>query len=128
MQNIALRTYLTSFLLAIGGYVIILSASIYALDRSATSDWWRIPVALAPIVPLIFVMFAVVSYFGKIDELQRRIQVEALSFSAAGTALLTFSYGFLENVGFPHLSWFFVWPIIATLWMIGLAVASRRYH
>ena len=64
---------------------------------------------------------------GRLDELQRRIQFEAIAFAFAGTALLTFSYGFVENVGFPHLSWFFVWPIMAILWIIGLGIATRRY-
>lgn len=128
MQKVALRNYLTSFLLAIGGYVVVLIASIVSIQASPASAWWRIPVALAPVIPLVFVMLAVVRYFGQIDELQRRIQVEALSFSAGGTALLTFSYGFLENVGFPHLSWFLVWPIIGMLWLIGLTFASRKYQ
>jgi hypothetical protein len=44
-----------------------------------------------------------------------------------GTALLTFSYGFLENVGFPHFSWIWVLPLMVALWGLGGALASLRY-
>jgi hypothetical protein len=64
----------------------------------------------------------------RMDELQRRLQLEALGFSFAGTAILTCSYGFLEGLGYPRLSMFTVWPILAVLWVIGLAFAHRRYQ
>jgi hypothetical protein len=62
------------------------------------------------------------------DELQRRIQLEALALASDGTALLTFSYGFLENVGFPHLSLFWVLPLMCALWGLGAGVAGRKYR
>ena len=62
------------------------------------------------------------------DEMHLRIQFEALGFAFAASALLTFSYGFLENVGFPHLSWLMVWPAMGVMGIIGLAVARRRYQ
>ena len=64
----------------------------------------------------------------RMDELQRRIQLEALGFAFAGTALLTFSYGFLEGLGYPRLSMFTVWPVMAALWIVGLLMARRRYQ
>jgi len=51
-----------------------------------------------------------------------------VGFSFAGTAILTFSYGFLEGLGYPKLSMFTVWPTLAVLWIVGLAAASRRYQ
>ena len=53
-------------------------------------------------------------------------RLENLSF--AGTAVLTFSYGFLEGLGYPRLSMFSVWPIMAVLWIVGLLLARRRYE
>jgi hypothetical protein len=64
----------------------------------------------------------------RMDELQMRIQFEALGFAFAGTAILTFSYGFLEGLGYPKLSMFMVWPILAVLWVVGLVLARRRYQ
>ena len=42
--------------------------------------------------------------------------------------MLTFSYGFLEGLGYPKLSMFTVWPILAVLWVVGLVLARRRYQ
>ena len=50
-----------------------------------------------------------------------------LGLSIAATALLSFGYGFLEGLGYPRLSMFGVWPLMAVLWLIGLALAGRRY-
>ncbi|MGH2365578.1 MAG: hypothetical protein ACRDGF_05055 [Chloroflexota bacterium] len=62
------------------------------------------------------------------DEFQRKLFAESITFAFGGTALLTFSYGFLQNVGFPRVSWFAVWPLRAVLWGIGSLVAYRRYR
>ncbi|HEX9988481.1 MAG TPA: hypothetical protein VGE45_08395 [Chloroflexia bacterium] len=100
--------------------------SILILKASA-DEWWRVPVVLAPVVPAIFGLLAFVRFLGRIDELERRIQFEAIGFGFGGTAVLTFSYGFLENVGFPHLNWVYVFPLMIFLWGIGLAIARRKY-
>ncbi len=121
------RAYLKEFGLAMGAYIVLLPASTVIVGRIPHSVW-RFPVALVPMVPAVFVLWAVVRNLGRMDELQRRIQIEALACAFGGTALITFSYGFLENVGFPHISWFFVWPIMAVLWLISEAIAMRRYR
>jgi hypothetical protein len=124
----AARRYLVEFMTAMCGYAVVLAISVSLLRGSAADGAiWRTPVALAPMVPAVGVLIAVVRQLGRIDELQRRIQFEALAFAFGGTALVTFSYGFLENAGYPHLSWFVVWPVMATLWLVGLVVARRRY-
>ncbi|MBE3558991.1 MAG: hypothetical protein IMW89_07160 [Ktedonobacteraceae bacterium] len=114
--------------MAMGAYVIVLIVSITLINVSPASAWWRIPLALAPVVPAIFAMMAYIRFLQRMDELQRRIQLEALAFGFGGAGVLTFSYGFLENVGFPHLSWLFVFPLMIALWGIGVAIASWRYR
>ncbi|MDQ2902177.1 MAG: hypothetical protein M3Y81_01310 [Chloroflexota bacterium] len=128
MQKVAWKRYLKEFSLAMAAYVIVLLISITLINISPHSAWWRIPLALAPIIPVIFLMIAYMHFISRIDELQRRIQFEALAFGFGCTAILTFSYGFLEVVGFPHISWLFVWPLMAALWGIGGAIFSRRYR
>jgi|SRR5437867_888561 hypothetical protein len=127
MSKSAGRIYVREFLLAMAAYVLVLVVSITLLNASPNSAWWRIPLAVTPVVPAIFGVLAFVRFLSRIDELQRRIQLEALAFGFAGAGILTFSYGFLEGVGFPHLSWTFVWPLMIALWGLGSAIASRRY-
>jgi len=62
------------------------------------------------------------------DELQRRIHLEALGFAFGATAILTFAYGFLENAGLPRLSYIWILPAMVVLWGVGAAVASWRYR
>lgn len=79
-------------------------------------------------IPAATMAWGILRELRRMDELQLRIQLEALGFSFAGTAILTFSYGFLEGLGYPRLSMFTVWPILATPWIVGLVLARRRYR
>jgi hypothetical protein len=89
---------------------------------------FRIAIALAPVVPVVFVLIAIMRLLVNSDELQQRIQLFAISFAAVTTALLTFSYGFLEGIGFPHLSPIWVFPLMTGLWGLSLSYFSRRYQ
>jgi hypothetical protein len=65
----------------------------------------------------------------QLDEMQQRIQLEALSIAFVGTAILCSTYGFLENAGLPHVEWGgFIWPVMVLLWAIGTVIACRRYR
>jgi hypothetical protein len=85
-------------------------------------------VAVLPIVPIVFVLWAVQRSIARMDELQRSVQLEGVAFACVGTGILTFAYGFLEGVGLPHLSWTLVLPLMFGLWGIGVALAGRRYR
>lgn len=121
------RRYLIEFGGAMLAYAVVLVVTITLLNNTDPGSGWRVPLALAPMAPVVFALLAFVRYFGRMDELQRRVQLEALAFAFGGTALITFGYGFLQVVGFPQVSWFFVWPIMAALWIVGKVLADRRY-
>ena len=64
-----------------------------------------------------------------LDEMQQRIQLEALAFAFAGTGVLTTTYAFLANAGLPAIDWgTYVWPLMVLLWVIGVLMAHRRYR
>ena len=123
------RTYLAQFIGTMTAYVIVLLVSVFILRSYPDPDApWRVPVALLPVVPALFLILAFVGYMRGMDELQRQIQLEALALSFGGTAVLTFGYGFLQGVGFPQLNWTFVFPLMVGLWGIGVAMAGRKYQ
>jgi MFS family permease len=65
----------------------------------------------------------------RLDEMQQRVQLEALAMAFAGTGVLATAYGFLVNAGLPNIDWGAVtWPAMVGLWAIGLAIANRRYR
>ena len=88
---------------------------------------WRYAVAVTPMIPWVFIVGAYVRYYRRMDELHQRMALEAFAFAFAGTALLTFTYGFLDVAGAPRINWWFVWPVMAALWIIGGFVARKRW-
>lgn len=87
----------------------------------------RIAVALLPMIGALAVAWSIMRALWQMDEMQRRIQFEAMALSFLGTALVTFAWGFVEDLGLPRLSAFAVWPIMAVLWVAGLFIVQRRY-
>lgn len=120
-------SYLRELGAAIAAYTVLLVISLLLLNRLAPTSIWRAPIALLPMVGGVAMVVAVVRQLHRMDELERLQLLESLAIAFAGTAVVTLSYGFLENVGFPHVSWFFVWPVMAALWIVGSAVGSLRY-
>ena len=122
------KQYLKELTTALVVYGAMLIGSIELLTHVDVARPWRDLVALSPMLPAAAMAWVILRELRRMDELQRRIQLEALGFSFAGTAILTFSYGFLEGLGYPKLSMFTVWPILAALWIVGLVLARRRYQ
>jgi hypothetical protein len=122
------RPHLIRFIGGLLAYVAVLFATIFVFERGLVAPALRVPVALLPMVPLILVAVAVMGAIRQSDELQARIQFEALAFAFALTAFTTFSYGFLQvYAGFPEVNMFIVWPVMASFWIVGGIIARRRY-
>jgi len=65
----------------------------------------------------------------ELDEMQQRVQLEALAIAFAGTGVLATGYGFLVSAGMPNIEWgALVWPAMVLLWVLGLIIANRRYR
>jgi Kef-type K+ transport system membrane component KefB len=89
----------------------------------------RIGLALVQGAASAWVIVSIVRGIRGLDELQQKIQLEALAFAFAGTGLLASAYGFLVNAGLPDIDWgTLVWPAMTALWAIGVLLASRRYR
>lgn len=121
------KRFVIHFSLAITAYVIAVAVS--SLTQVMLSEGIaRTLCALLPIAPMIVVAITVIRQIRQLDELARAIHLEALALAFVGTAMITFSYGFLETAGFPRLSMFFVWPLLAALWGFGAWLGWRRYR
>jgi hypothetical protein len=112
---------------AILAYLMFLVGSVTVVGANPDSDLRYLAAAL-PVVPAAVVVWLTVRQLGRLDEVQKRTQMQALGFSMAATALVTFGYGFLEGAGMPHLSVIFVLPLIAALWGLGLLALALRYR
>lgn len=120
---------MTRLLLALGSYAALLLVSIWWLGTEALSDSpWRIVVALLPVPAAAWALWDFVERVRSLDELLRRIHLEALAIGFGGTLLVVFSWGFLEGVGIEPLSGFVVFGILMVLYGLGLLWAQRRYR
>jgi hypothetical protein len=126
-MNQAAKKYARDFTVTMIAYAIFIIFSRLLLNNIGDSPW-RFLIALLPVIPVIFLILAFMRYLAGFDELQQRIQLQAIGFAAGTTSLLTFAYGFLELVGFPQFSTFFIFPMMVMLWGLGLAYFSRRYQ
>ncbi len=124
---VAYRRYAIQLALAIIGYAIVLIISL-KLIPSVTRGWLQVLVAIAPVVPVIFVLVSIVRLLSRIDEMQRRIHLEAVALAAGITALLALTCGFLENAGLTRLSGFWTFASIGILWAIFALILRRSYR
>lgn len=108
-------------------YVALVYASVHALQRKPAAPW-KYVIAVLPMLPVLLMPLFFVQLLRSLDELQRKIQLEALGFAFAASALLTLTYGFLENAGLPDVNWVWVWPIMGGFWILGLFGARWRYR
>src|SRR5215471_15537895 len=123
----AVRWYLLAMGLPLAAYVVVLVGVIKILQNFELGPF-KYLLVLTPMLPLVFVITAVLRALRMADELQRRIHLEALAIAFAASAFVTFAYGFLEGAGLPHIGWIYVWPVMGTFWIIGGQIARLRYR
>ena len=126
-QRQVVKRYYKEFALSMSSYVIVLIASTWALNNIELAKAIQVVVVLVPVVPILFVIAAILRALRDSDELIRRIQLQAVVFSAITTGLVTFTYGFLENIGFPHFPTSWILPIMFMLWGRSLGYFHQRY-
>ena len=115
------------FGLAILAYLMFLVGAVVVVQANHDESY-VIEIAALPLVPAAIVIWLTVRSLSRLDEVQKRLQMQALGFSMAATALVTFGYGFLEGAGLPHLNWTLVLPLMTMLWGLGLGVLALRYR
>lgn len=113
---------------AVALYATLLIGAAMVERAIEPTDALKLAINLTPMMGAIAVAWAILRGLRRMDEMQRRIQFDAIAISCLGTALITFGWGFAEGAGLPHLRAFAVWPIMATLWLIGTLISARRYR
>jgi hypothetical protein len=101
------------------------------LESNQLPEGWRIVVALLPMIPFAFFLAFIVAGIGSMDELQRRIQLEALAIAFPLAILLFMLLGLLElAISLSPEDWSYrhTWSYLPLFYFIGLAIASRRYQ
>ena len=85
--------------------------------------------ALFPIAVWAFLVVTLGRAIASLDELQRRIQTEAIAIGFAGTVIVCGGYGLLEIAGVvPALNWGLVIFVMTFMWFVGKMWTLWRYR
>lgn len=122
--------------LSVGWAVVALWAVVFfgarlALDKDLQLPAWaKVTAALAPILPTALLLWVVVGAIRGLDELHRRVHLEALAIAFPLAILLLVTLGFLQlAIDLPAEDWSYrhVWPLLPVFYLVGLCVAWRHY-
>ncbi|MGE8226854.1 MAG: hypothetical protein ACN6RK_13815 [Stenotrophomonas sp.] len=125
------KRYTREVMLAMGGYVVLLVLSILLLKR-VEDGLLRALIALLPVPPMMLVLRAMIRYIRDADELQQRIELEAVSFATAFISLVYLTGGFLQSakvIDVPsNVAMIWVFPLVCLSYGLAKGVVARRYH
>jgi hypothetical protein len=104
-----------------------------ALDKGLRLEptWLRVAAALLPVVPTAVFLWFVVAAVRGLDELHRRVHLEALVIAYPLAILLLVTLGFLQlaiDLNPEDWSYRHVWVYLPFFYFLGLAIAWSRYR
>ena len=125
------RRYMREILPAMIGYVVAVFLSVWLLKR-VDAPALRALIALLPVPGIALAMRAIVRRIRDADELQRRIEVEAVSLAAAFVSLGYLAAGFLQRakvIDVPSsAAMIWVFPLVCLTFGVAKVVLGRRYR
>lgn len=126
------RRYMRRMWLAMGCYVLLLTGSLLLLKQIPDPQWLRGLVAVSPVVGMLLFARAMLHYLREVDELQRRIETDAIATAAAVVPLLYFAAGFLQLakvIDVPSgVAMIWVFPLTCGTYGVAKFLAARRYR
>ena len=111
------RKYQLELFGSIAIYMALLTPSL-TYGPGLDAGVFKTAVLVCPMIGFFLMIWAVARQVGRMDEYQRGAMLETFAIAAAVTAGVTFSYGFLENAGYPRLSMFVVWGLMGSAWIV----------
>ncbi|WP_077554359.1 hypothetical protein [Rhodanobacter sp. B04] len=124
------QRYQREFWPAMAAYIAIMFLLWPLLPRVHDHALLEIALALLPVLPVLFVVRAMVRLVLGSDELEQRIHLIGLAVAATVVSMLSLAGGFLAAAGVIKLDGailIWVWPTLVVVYAIGRGWASRRY-
>ena len=124
LRNVAIWLFVYAIVLTASGSILLL--------LPVTNILLGFLIGLSPVIPVTFILISIMQILQHSDELQQKIQLLSIGFSAITTGLGTFAYGLLEQyIGYPQyppIPSTFILPIMVFLWAIGMLYFKWRYR
>ena len=125
------KRYSREMMVAMGGYAVLLFTSIWLLKHVDTTGL-RAVIALLPVPPIALMLRAMIRYIRDADELQQRIELQAVSFATAFVSLLYLSGGLLQTARVLDVpagaAMIWVFPLVCLGYGLAKIVVARRYR
>jgi hypothetical protein len=118
-------------IVALWGATFLIARAALDKDLKLEPAWLRVLIALMPVVPTALFLWLIVSSLGGMDELHRRVHLEALAIAYPLAILMLVTLGFLQlAVDLSPEDWSYrhVWAYLPVFYLLGLTVAWRRYR
>jgi len=123
------QRYQREFWPAMAAYMAIMFL-LWPLLPRVHNELLKIALAVLPVVPVLFVVRAMVRLVLGSDELEQRIHLIGLAIAATVVSTLSLAGGFLAAADVIKLDGailIWVWPILVVVYAAGRGWASRRY-
>ncbi|MEO7051432.1 MAG: hypothetical protein ABI128_07180 [Rhodanobacter sp.] len=114
------RRYVRELFPAMAAYVLLLFVSLLLLKQMHAVPL-KIVIVLLPVLPVVFVVRAMVRVVLASDELERRLQLEAISIASMSVGLLSFAAAFLQGAGLLPIENGLMWVLPALFATYGMA-------
>ena len=120
-----IKRYYRRMMVGMGAYVLGIDLANHIHTQSSPCKYLLV---LLPIVPLIYVSFAIIQCIADMDEMVRKINLEAMAFAGVATGFTCFSYLFVHDVGAPELPLSYAFYVMWAYFLIGKFFLWRRYR
>ena len=100
-------------------------------QRLQVDPWLRVLAALVPVVPTALFLWLIIAGLRSLDELHRRVHLEALVIAYPLAILLLMTLGLLQlAIDLPAEDWSYrhVWIYLPFFYFLGLSIAWTRYR
>ena len=121
----------TTLRVSVVAWLLSYFAARWALNEFATAGTAiRLAIALVPLVPFVVFLLGFIAHLRRTDELERRVQLEALAVAFPLTVVLLMLLA-LVQLAMPlnpdDWSYRHVWSFLPMFWLVGAVIARRRY-
>ena len=116
--------------MAVASAGLVYLAARLALESQSIGNAWRIGAAVAPVLACGWLIYELLRSSRDLDEMQKRIQLEALATAYSLVFLLLMLLGLLElAIPLSRNDWAYrhVWQMQGLIYLAGLILAHRRY-
>lgn len=119
--------HLIKFFIGMGLYVAILLISVKLAKGPLAGSPWLWGIMLLPTLPVAYALKQSFLAIAEMDELMRRVHLEAALVSGLATGFITFAWGLLEHAGLRPFEAVYVLPMLITFWGLGTKWRKRHY-